>query len=261
MARFVKIKTVVVGEAGAGKTNLIEHLTRRRFDPARLATRHFERASMWMEMGTSGDVAIVDLWDTAGQESSRHLVPTFYQGSHICLIVYDVCNRHSFSSVSWWLHAYLDHRPPGVTKFSRPNVALIGTQSDIRHLREVTSYEGTAMAQSLGIPYFGENSSVEQQKCSDVDHIIAQMTQATFRTLDAEQKFATAEAERKAKEARDSFVELQLDDELPIVPTPKAERLATVALHAGVEDDIIDALLGETKPLPRRKEGCGCTLC
>lgn len=250
MSRFIKIKTVVVGEAGAGKTNLIEHLTRRRFDPARLATRHFERASMWLEMGTAGDVAIVDLWDTAGQETSRHLMPTFYQGSHICLIVYDVCNRHSFSSVSWWLHAYLDQRPPGVTKFARPNVALIGTQSDIRHLREVTSYEGRAMAQSLGIPYFGENSSVEQQKCSDVDHIIAQMTQATFRTLDVEQRVAAAEAERKAREVRESFVDIRLDDEAPVASSPHISRAAP----ADNDEDIIESLLGRDA----EKAGSAC---
>lgn len=247
MSRFVKIKTVVVGEAGAGKTNLIEHLTRRRFDPARLATRHFERAQMWLEMGTSGDVAIVDLWDTAGQETSRHLVPTFYKGSHICIIVYDVCNRHSFSSVAWWLHAYMDERPPGITKFTRPNVALIGTQSDIRHLREVTSYEGRAMAQSLGIPYFGENSSVEQQKCSDVDHIIAQMTQATFRILDTEQRAAAVEEERKAREVRESFVELPLGDDLATMPSLRAASDAK-----DDEDAIVVSLLTQppTKTIP-----------
>ena len=42
------------------------------------------------------------MWDTAGQESYRSLLPLYYRGASIVVLVYDITNEDSLEQTKWW---------------------------------------------------------------------------------------------------------------------------------------------------------------
>ena len=52
---------------------------------------------------------VTQVWDTAGQERFRSLGVAFYRGADCCLLVYDVTDPHSFSTLDEWRDEFLLH--------------------------------------------------------------------------------------------------------------------------------------------------------
>ena len=44
----------------------------------------------------------LEIWDTAGQESYRSLLPLYYRGACIVVLVYDITNSDSLEQTKWW---------------------------------------------------------------------------------------------------------------------------------------------------------------
>ena len=49
------------------------------------------------------------VWDTAGQETFKSIIRSYYRGAIIALVVYDITNRASFMNVQKWLDEVRDH--------------------------------------------------------------------------------------------------------------------------------------------------------
>lgn len=45
----------------------------------------------------------IQIWDTAGQESFRSIIRSFYQKATAILIVYNIGNRKSFEKIDGWI--------------------------------------------------------------------------------------------------------------------------------------------------------------
>ena len=43
-----------------------------------------------------------DIWDTAGQESFNELHPTYYFGAHVCIMVFDVTRKVTYTNLRNW---------------------------------------------------------------------------------------------------------------------------------------------------------------
>ena len=46
----------------------------------------------------------MQIWDTAGQEIFRSLIPMYYRGADAAIIVYDISSKSSFDSLTSWLN-------------------------------------------------------------------------------------------------------------------------------------------------------------
>lgn len=46
---------------------------------------------------------VVQIWDTAGQERFRTITTSYFRGAQGILLVYDVTDRQSFTSVRDWM--------------------------------------------------------------------------------------------------------------------------------------------------------------
>merc|ERR1719403_350883 len=44
------------------------------------------------------------IWDTAGQEKFKSLVPMYYKGAQAALVVYDITDRESFENSKGWVN-------------------------------------------------------------------------------------------------------------------------------------------------------------
>ena len=45
----------------------------------------------------------LNLWDTAGQEKFKSLIPSYIKDSQTVVIIYDITNRESYESIGKWL--------------------------------------------------------------------------------------------------------------------------------------------------------------
>jgi small GTP-binding protein len=190
----MNIKGILVGATSTGKTNIIERLVHNRFDPARVATEKYDISNTWIEIESKNVIFNVTLWDTAGQERDKSIIGQFYRDCALCLVVYDVCNYSTLSEAEWWFNECVKKQPPCITDFIRPNIVLVGNQSDLEHLREVTYQEGLDLSRKLNIPYFIEQNSVFRHQANDLDMILCILCTNVFETITA-----TAPAEVKTE--------------------------------------------------------------
>ena len=100
-----EIKSVVVGEAGVGKTSLSAYfcLGSCPTNPASTVGASFlQKRVNIANSSTNATECCLQIWDTAGQERFRALAPMYYRGAKAAVIVCDCTNMESFTRcVSW----------------------------------------------------------------------------------------------------------------------------------------------------------------
>ena len=97
------IKITFLGEAGVGKTNLINVYMDKNFNSNEITT--FDPNQSFQTM-TIGNVKLnINLWDSIGQEKYRSITKSFIKGSNIIIFVYDVTRRETFFELNFWISA------------------------------------------------------------------------------------------------------------------------------------------------------------
>jgi small GTP-binding protein len=87
------------------------------------------------------------IYDTAGQERYKTITESFYRGSHVVYLVYDVTDGESFDNVRNWSQTIKQKQDQPVVQ------VLIGNKSDLNN-RMVSTEIGQALADQLGCPFF-----------------------------------------------------------------------------------------------------------
>jgi small GTP-binding protein len=94
-------KVVLLGDSRVGKTSLI---TRKAHGEPQLdtkATVGCQCNDLCLVVGKRQ--VNIQVWDTAGQEMYRALVPVYLRGTHAAILVYDTTDKDSFQSLpEWW---------------------------------------------------------------------------------------------------------------------------------------------------------------
>lgn len=94
-------KFIVIGDTGVGKSCMLLYFIDKRF-------RTDHELTIGVEFGTKtittkGKTVKLQVWDTAGQDSFRSIIRSYYRGACGALLVYDVSRRDSFDSLGTWL--------------------------------------------------------------------------------------------------------------------------------------------------------------
>ena len=100
-----KFKVVFIGDSTVGKTSLIHNFLKQDVKP----TSTLGATSTRVETKIEGQTLILNVWDTAGQDSFRNLVPVYAKGSHAAVIVFDQTNEKSFEHVKDWYDYMMEH--------------------------------------------------------------------------------------------------------------------------------------------------------
>jgi small GTP-binding protein len=147
------IKAVFAGDSTVGKTSIFRRLESNSFDPHYTATigGAFARITMALNNGSETDVG---LWDTAGQEKFRTIVPIYFQKSDIILIVFDLTQEVTFRGLSEWIELARSRAPQSV------RIILVGNKSDLNKKRVVTYTEAEEKAVSFGVDAYVEVSAL-----------------------------------------------------------------------------------------------------
>jgi small GTP-binding protein len=151
--RTQKVKIVFIGNSAVGKTSLFMRFQNRGFSPGGPSTIGGACANVNVELDDGTPVNLI-VWDTAGQDTYRGIVPMYFTRCAFILVVYDVSSRQSFDSVSEWIVLSKEKAP--VTA----KIVLIGNKSDMEAQRSVTATEGGELASSSGAFLFFETSAL-----------------------------------------------------------------------------------------------------
>ena len=95
------IKVILVGEAGAGKTSLINTAVGEQFfegNQISSTTCSFVKLTKII----NDREYTINLWDTIGQEKYRALTKVFFKYSEIVIFVFDITNKKSFDALDYW---------------------------------------------------------------------------------------------------------------------------------------------------------------
>ncbi len=145
-------KTVLIGDSGVGKSNLLSRFTRDEFNLESKSTIGVEFASRTVQ--TDGKVIKAQIWDTAGQERYRAITSAYYRGAVGALLVYDISKRLTYENVPRWLKELRDHADENIV------IMLVGNKRDLRHMRAVTTDEAKEFAEQNHL-FFIETSALD----------------------------------------------------------------------------------------------------
>jgi GTPase SAR1 family protein len=177
------LKISVIGSCDKLKIQFIRIFVESKFDVDYLPTLgHDTFTKKILVKDTQTKLIIVVL---AGQEFFDKLRSLNYRGSSACIIVFDMSNRESFEKVTYWLEDLRKYTgsnqliipaernirkiPKQLVKDFKVPVALLGINTKEE---EVTSDEGTALAEELNIPYF-ETSTPAFENSSEIFQYLA----------------------------------------------------------------------------------------
>lgn len=156
-----KVKIVFVGNSGVGKTALFQRMKTGAFYETS-ATVGGACTNLTVSCNEQ-DVPLI-LWDTAGQDSFREIVPMYFNRAAFIIIVYDVTSEESFRAVTEWAELSRTNSPEGThlllvgNKVDRPvderKISYVQgqkTSSDINSLAflEVSAKEGICVEELL----------------------------------------------------------------------------------------------------------------
>ena len=97
-----RCKAVLIGEAGTGKTSIINRLKNNEFNPVQSPTMCSSMFKKLVET-PGGESVLIEIWDTAGQEKYRSINKLFYKDAAIIIMVYDITNQRSFDEIkNYW---------------------------------------------------------------------------------------------------------------------------------------------------------------
>lgn len=116
-------KVITLGQSGVGKTSLISRIHAGKFTVSHEAT-----------VGCTFYEKIIDglnfeFWDTAGQERYRAVVPIYYRGADVVILVFDVSDDRSLEEMSYYISILSQER----TYSPRAKFIVVGNKTDLRH--------------------------------------------------------------------------------------------------------------------------------
>lgn len=94
-------KIVFLGDQSVGKTSIIHRFKYDAFEDNYNATIGIDFITQ--KMYIEDRVITLNLWDTAGQEKFKSLIPSYIKDSQAIVVVYDITSRESFLSVEKWM--------------------------------------------------------------------------------------------------------------------------------------------------------------
>jgi Ras-related protein Rab-6A len=133
-----KYKLIFLGDQGVGKSCILNRFLNDTFTEDYQATIGLDFQSKNVQIENQ-DIHLL-LYDTAGQEKFRSLIPMYTRDANIVLLVYDISNRDSFSHLPDWLKDLTN------VNFDEVIFAIVANKIDLSGKRDVTAEEGQKFA-------------------------------------------------------------------------------------------------------------------
>jgi small GTP-binding protein len=178
IASMPKVKTVFAGDAGVGKTCIIERAAHDSFRSSSYATVGATSATVSVRTEIKGKdtTVIFNIWDTAGQEKYRSLAPMYFSGAHLAILVFDITQKQTFTVLHEFYDLMQQRAPPDCTYI------LVGNKSDLADQRQVTQDEAEEYRLQIGADFYFETSALKGSGVKEMFQKVAVAPGLTFET-------------------------------------------------------------------------------
>jgi len=151
-------KIIFIGDVSVGKTSIINVLMGQKFNneyEASIGVDFFSKTIKY-----KGKTIKLQIWDSAGQEKFRSLIPNYIRGSSLVFIVYDISNKKSFDNLQSWIDF--------VNNIENSNIVILGNKTDLDSQRQVTTEEGQKFCSEKNYEFF----EVSAKEDNNLNHML-----------------------------------------------------------------------------------------
>ena len=143
---ILKFKIIFLGDQGVGKSSILNRFAQDKFEPEYQATIgldfHSKNATI-----NGANVRLL-LYDTAGQEKFKSLIPMYIRDANIIIVVYDITVKDSFKNTSHWVNETKDLKKEDAI------FVLVGNKIDLEETRQVSTKEAEDFAKENDFLFF-----------------------------------------------------------------------------------------------------------
>lgn len=150
----LQFKVPIFGDAGVGKTTLTHRYLHGLFKESYHGTIGVDFFLKRFEI--DGKKVSLQIWDFAGEEKFRFLLPGIIDGAHGTIFMFDITRYITFQNLTNWLSVFNETNE---TQGQKVPALLVGSKTDLEGLRTVPSKEGKKFAQENNLIGYIECSS------------------------------------------------------------------------------------------------------
>ncbi len=140
-----RIKVIIIGEAGVGKTSLVKKFVSGHFARDYRASIGANLFIKELNLNSEGNVSI-QIWDIAGQERWKKMRHLYYKGAQGALIVGDITRKNTFEQLKeFWnqdLNKYCEEIPK-ILVVNKVDLDSIISNNDIEKLAQTINVRAT----------------------------------------------------------------------------------------------------------------------
>ncbi len=130
----LNLKFIFLGDSSVGKTSIVEKYTKKKFSDSLQSTVGIDFKLSIMTF--KGHKIRINISDTAGQERFRTIAKNYIHNSDGIFIVFDLSNKNSFESISYWLNEINK-----LKNLDELKIIILGNKSDLTNIREISKEE------------------------------------------------------------------------------------------------------------------------
>jgi len=147
---IIRYKIVMIGDISVGKTSFMTRIVENRFKDNYEPSVGIDFSSKILKY--KGKQIKLQIWDSAGQEKYKGLIPSYIRGSALVFIVYDVSRRETFMNLTNWISF--------AKNIESCLLVIIGNKIDLE--KTITTVEGEELARKEGALFFEVSSKTNQ---------------------------------------------------------------------------------------------------
>jgi small GTP-binding protein len=180
-------RVITVGDSGVGKTALIHRMKTGEFLEQTSATVGAGVTAVEVDIGpqTIG----LQIWDTAGQEMYRSVIPIYFKGSIYAVLAFAWDDVNSFQSLDSWMEQIAQHADPDI------GIVLVGTKYD-KH-GAVSEDDARDFAEKHHLPLFFASSMTGQNVSVILEHVAGECAKRTAVEPEKEQRLVEKGVKQK----------------------------------------------------------------
>lgn len=123
---------------GVGKTSIIERFVKDEFEFASNVFPPIIQSTIGIDFLSrnfthDNQTYRLQLWDTAGQEKYKSLVPAYLRDAHCAVFVIDLTRPESLANLRVWIQLFRDHQTDSAL------AVLLGNKLDMEEDRKISS--------------------------------------------------------------------------------------------------------------------------